>query len=128
MTKKLFILLFFASTTLTLWGQNIVFTVDSADYSLGTLFQHDTLITHIFEFCNEGTDTVYIQRIEPTCLFTISEWTNEPIVPDMTGFITVEFDCRELYGPFSKELFVYGNMPTIKLSLNGRRNGTPGEQ
>lgn len=110
------------------WGQNIVFTVDSADYSLGTLTQNDTIITHTFEFCNEGTDSVLIKRIEPTCLYTITEWSSEPVAPDMTGFITVELDSRDLYGTFNKELFVYGNMPTIKLSLNGKRNGAPGEQ
>lgn len=110
------------------WGQNIVFTVDSADYSLGTLSQNDTIITHTFEFCNEGTDSVLIKRIEPTCLYTITEWSSEPVAPDMTGFITVELDSRDLYGPFNKDLYVYGNMPTIKLSLNGKRNGAPGEQ
>ncbi len=113
---------------MTSWGQNIVFTVDNADYTLGTLTQNDTIIAHTFEFCNEGTDTVFIKRVEPTCLYTIKEWTNGPITPDTAGFLTVELDCRELYGDFSEELFVYGNMPTIKLTLSGKRNGTPGEQ
>lgn len=124
MNRTLTLMIFILGSLLS-YAQNSTLIADSAYYDLGTLEQEDTLITHIFEFCNEGIDTLIIRRIEPTCLFTIDSWTTDSIAPDQTASITVTLNTRDLFGNFSKHIYVYGNMPTMRLSLSGNRHALP---
>jgi len=124
MYKHLLSILFIIVSA-TCVAQTSAFTILFPDYNVGIIHQEDTTVTYTFEFCNEGTDTIYIKRIEPTCLFTIKEYTDSAILPDMPAILTAELNTSNIFGKFSKDIYVYGNMPTIKLSISGERRAIP---
>ncbi|MCQ2350381.1 MAG: DUF1573 domain-containing protein [Paludibacteraceae bacterium] len=122
--KRVAYIIFLLSLASTAIAQQSKCSVDNENFNVGILLQEDTATEHTFVLCNESTDTMYINRVEPTCNFIIKEWPKNGIAPDMTGNITVELNTSNIFGDFKQHFYVYGTMPTMKLFISGFRGAT----
>lgn len=74
-----------------------------------------------FSFKNIGKEPVVINRVRSTCGCTVPAWPREPIEPEGTGEITVEYNTAQA-GTFLKSLYVYSsavNSP-VKIQIKGK--------
>lgn len=112
-----------ALTAPILWGQNnaplISFT--EKEYNFGTIKEDNGVLSHDFQFKNEGKTPLIINEVKASCGCTVPEWPREPILPGKTGSIKVTFDPKKLSGSFSKTIQVLSNAstPQVVISING---------
>ncbi len=59
-----------------------------------------------FRYLNAGNEPLLIDNIRTSCGCTAAEWSREPLPPDSTGVIRIEYDARER-GYFRKQIKVY---------------------
>ncbi|MEN8229508.1 MAG: DUF1573 domain-containing protein [Bacteroidota bacterium] len=99
-------------------GKEILFDEKVHDY--GEIAQESDG-TWSFVFRNIGKEAIVINQVRSTCGCTIPAWPREPIEPNGTGEITVEYDTSKA-GTFMKSVFVYTtavNSP-VKLQIKGK--------
>lgn len=101
--KKFFILLFLFSTTL-LFSQSRVIEFDTTAINYGTIQKGDDGKRN-FQFTNISNEPIVILTVTVYCGCTVPNWTNEPILPNGKGTITVEYDTQRV-GRFGKEIKV----------------------
>ena len=101
-------------------SQDPVFALDIESYHFGVI---DTLrqdLEYDFNFCNEGLDTLKINRIITAPGVTILE--RELIDQygfDEGGTIRFVIEAKEIKGHFKKSIYIYSNTPTRRLTLSG---------
>ena len=101
-------------------SQDPVFALEIENYHFGVI---DTLrqdLEYDFNFCNDGLDTLKINRIITAPGVTILE--RELIDKygyDEGGIIRFVIDPKEIKGHFKKSIYIYSNTPTRKLTLSG---------
>ena len=91
-------------------------------HDFGSIVQSDGPQSYSFEFTNNGTSPVSIQKVMPSCGCTTSGWTKEPIAPGQKGYI------KATYNPsgtttFNKSLTVNitgGTPESVVLRLRGK--------
>ncbi|MFO7669554.1 MAG: DUF1573 domain-containing protein [Bacteroidales bacterium] len=74
-----------------------------------------------FVFRNLGKEPIVINRVRSTCGCTVPAWPREPVEPEGSGEITVEYNTAQA-GTFFKSLYVYSsasNSP-VKLQIKGK--------
>lgn len=74
-----------------------------------------------FKFKNLGKEAIVINRVRSTCGCTVPAWPREPVEPEGSGEITVEYNTAQA-GTFFKSLYVYSsasNSP-VKLQIKGK--------
>lgn len=101
-------------------SKDAVFLIENDTYHFGTI---DTLrqpLEYDFNFCNDGLDTLIINRILTAPGVTIAEWDSiNKYGFDQGGTIRFIIDPNIIKGSFKKSIYVYSNTPTKKLTLSG---------
>lgn len=89
--------------------------------SFGTIREADGLVEHKFLITNTGNAALLIISCEGSCGCTTAEWTQEPIAPGASGFVSVAYDPQGVDGTFVKEINVISNAttPLFKLTVKG---------
>lgn len=89
------------------------------EHDFGTL-QHNEPQTYDFIFTNITEDPILIDNVRTSCGCTASEWTLEPILPDSSSYIRIEYDA-ERKGYFRKKIAVFfsGQRKADKLWVEG---------
>ncbi len=80
------------------------------------------MLKHTFRMKNEGTDTLKITRVKPSCGCTIAGPYPRTIEPGKTGEFPFSVKSQKLRGKFEKAITVNTNdpaMPTVRLRLRG---------
>lgn len=72
-------------------------------------------VDHVFTFINTGNEPLIISNAKGSCGCTVPEWPKEPIPPNGTGEIAVEFNSGEKKGRQNK---------TVTLTTNCTPNTT----
>jgi hypothetical protein len=78
------------------------------------------ILTHVFEFANQGQAVLEIIGLQPSCGCTSALLSEKRIPPGKTGQIRVSFNTRGLVGRLVKEIGVVTNdpkHPRIRLKL-----------
>ena len=101
--KNILILLFLFSTTF-LFSQSRVIKFDTTSINYGTVHKGDDG-KRDFHFTNVSKEPIVILTVTVYCGCTVPNWTNEPILPNGKGTITVEYDTQRI-GKFGKEIKV----------------------
>ena len=96
------ILLFFSF--LVLPGLTLDWTNDT-HHDFGDI-PYGKSVKYRFSFINKGEEAVVIDNVRSSCGCTLSEWPQDPILPDSTGIIKVDYDAKDK-GYFYKKLKVY---------------------
>lgn len=78
-----------------------------------------------FVFTNTGTLPIIIERAQPACGCTASEWTKEPILPGKTGFVRASYHTQGRPGPFTKTVTVLSNAGAKVLTFKGEVEKAP---
>ena len=99
--------------------ETIVF--DKYKHDFGTIKESAGKVSAVFTFTNRGDSPLVIAKVVPSCGCTVSEWTQEPVVPGGQGYIKVTYDPTNRIHFFEKSLTVYsnGNPSKIILSFQG---------
>jgi len=97
-------------------------TVDSSDvvnmpvlkfaknrYDFGAVKKEDMPLHIVFEFQNEGSVPLVIQKVDVSCGCLSAEHPKEPIAPKQEGSIQVKIDSKDFTGTLNKTLFVKSN-------------------
>ncbi|GJM34024.1 MAG: hypothetical protein DHS20C18_30250 [Saprospiraceae bacterium] len=67
---------------------------------------HHQMVSYQFEFKNTSGVPLVIDNVRTSCGCTVADWGVDPILPDSTGQIGIEYDARDL-GYFRKWIKVY---------------------
>ena len=70
---------------------------------------------HVFQFINTGSEPLIISNAKGSCGCTVPKWPKEPILPNSTGQISVQFNSGEKKGRQNK---------TVTLTTNCTPNTT----
>ncbi len=67
------------------------------------------VLTHEFEFRNDGTDTLVVERVETTCGCTAALVSEKEIKPGKTGKIKVSMDTHSYAGRMTRYVYLVSN-------------------
>ena len=87
-------------------GARLIFADEN--YNFGEV-SNDTLLTHIFEFENPGTDTLFIESVRGSWGCTASLLSSEVIPPGESGELKVTFSTKKKHGISKKTIYIYSN-------------------
>lgn len=96
-------------------------TVDGAVHDFGTVARGEQP-EHVFVLRNTGSRDLVLADVNAPCGCTVpKDWPREAIPPGGEARIRVQFDSRELTGPFTKDITVLANTipATTALALTG---------
>lgn len=104
-------------------GAKIAFK--NTQYNYGSIKEDDGIAYYEFEFSNNGTSPLIIQRVSSSCGCTTPEWPKEPIAPNKSGKIKVGYNPKSVNGPFAKTISVYTNGEPNVVVLQIKGDVTP---
>lgn len=70
-----------------------------------------TTVSHDFPFRNNGTDTLVITRVKPTCGCTVAPLSADHVAPGDTAVMSISLNTRRLHGKVRKFVNVDCNDP-----------------
>jgi len=89
---------------------------DESEFDFGTIKDGDK-VSHIFKFTNTGINPLIISNAKGSCGCTVPSWPREPIAPNATGVIVVEFDSKGKAGQQKKAVTIQANTEQSPLQL-----------
>lgn len=94
-------------------------TIDfvSTEYDYGNIKEDDGVAYHEFEFVNNGTAPLIIQKVNSSCGCTTPEWSKAPVAPGKSGKIKVGYNASGRPNKFSKTITVISNAKTQSVIL-----------
>lgn len=105
-----------------LTAENMAFSEDLHDF--GTVTEGENA-DFDFVFTNTGKEPIIIQRAQPACGCTASDWTKEPILPGKTGYVKASYHTQGRPGPFTKTVTVLSNAGAKVLTFKGEVEKAP---
>jgi hypothetical protein len=93
----------------------------SERYEFGTVDEGES-VNHVFEFTNNGTETLVLVDVHPTCGCTVAGDYDREVKPGMNGKIPIIFKTSGYDGPVAKTIIVKTNVPNhpdIMLAIEG---------
>ena len=81
---------------------------EKSTYDFGTVGEGQ-MVTHSFEFTNEGTVPLLISSARSTCGCTVPEWPKEAIEPGGSAAISVRFNTKYRSGRQTKPITIIAN-------------------
>lgn len=96
--------------------------VNNPKYDFGEVFQGGK-VRHVFEFVNQGDETLYIDRVRSSCGCTAVLVSEKNIPPGGKGEIQTNFDSTRFRGAVAKTIYVYSNdpaRPVMQLHIKGK--------
>lgn len=95
-------------------------TFDELEYDFGKVTDGEVVV-HRFRFKNTGKAPLVIQNAQASCGCTVPQWPSEPIAPNDTASIYVEFNSANRSGQQDKHVTITANTNpnTTMLRLKG---------
>lgn len=75
-------------------------------WGFGAIKEADGVVSHAFEFTNQGSTPVVIEAVNVSCGCTTPEYSREPVRPGAKGVITIRYNPERRPGSFRKEVTV----------------------
>jgi hypothetical protein len=94
---------------------------ESTTYNFGIIDEGNP-VNYIFEFTNNGTETLLVREVHPTCGCTVAGNYDKEVKPGQSGKIPVTFKSSGNDGPVAKTIIVKTNVrgnPDVTLALEG---------
>ena len=79
---------------------------DAIEWSFGDIREEGGAVSHTFEFTNNASTPIVLDRVVSSCGCTTPEYPRTPVAPGAKGRIEVTFDPMNLPGDFSKSVVV----------------------
>lgn len=80
---------------------------DRTEWNFGSIRESDGSVTHRFEFTNNSSKPIVIERVVGSCGCTTSDFSRKPILSGERGSIEIKFDPTNRPGTFDKDITVY---------------------
>jgi hypothetical protein len=128
--RTFFYLFLFLCLSVRLHCQQIsksVIKVLNDEYDFNQIKEDGGMATCSFEFINLGSSLLSIKEINTSCGCTSPLWSKQPIAPDKKGFIKVQFDPKDHYGPFKETINVLSNAQDSDIVLTIKGIVIPGD-
>jgi hypothetical protein len=87
-----------------------VLQTNESKYDFGEVFQGEK-VRHVFEFVNDGDETLKIERVRSSCGCTAVLVSEKSIPPGGKGELQANFDSTRFRGSVSKTIYLYSNDP-----------------
>jgi len=84
--------------------------VNNPKFDFGEIFQGEKVL-HVFEFVNEGDETLQIDRVKSSCGCTAVLVSEKSIPPGGKGELQANFDSARFRNAVSKTIYLYSNDP-----------------
>ena len=84
----------------------LAFDTDTHEF---TPFVVGKKVSHTFHFKNTGDAPILISKVDASCGCTDIRWSQEPILPQDSGFVSVSYDSKGHEGNFFKNIHVYSS-------------------
>ena len=97
---------------------------DSDFHDFGSI-KDGAVVKHTYKFKNTGKRKLIVSQVLADCGCTTPSWSKEPIMPDQTGEITVQFDSKGKSGRQNKTITVEANTEEPRHYLKFRAEVTP---
>lgn len=109
----------FLSISLLIFSSLAVEWTNDTHHDFGDVIYGQSVV-YEFPFKNVGTEPLVIDNVRASCGCTATEWPQEPIPPDSTSVITVDYDAKDK-GYFYKKVKVFfqGIRKAEKLTIEG---------
>lgn len=107
---KLLLTFFFALSLITNAQEKqakIVF--DKEVHNFGKIEESGGTVTYKFEFTNAGGNPLIINDVRASCGCTTPEWTEKPVMPGKSGYVSATFNPSNRPGDFNKSIVVRTN-------------------
>lgn len=85
-----------------------IITFGVKEHDFGDIKQGD-VVEHTFEFKNAGKTPLILAGVQTTCGCTATKWSQQPILPEKTGTITVQFNSSGKQGIQNKVVTIKSN-------------------
>ena len=100
-------------------------TFTETEYDFGNIKEGD-VIKHTFKFTNTGKAPLVIENATAPCGCTVPSWPKEPIAPDATGEINVQFNSTGKVGQQNKVVTIVANTQPDITTVTIKGNVEPG--
>ncbi|PWJ44702.1 DUF1573 domain-containing protein [Sediminitomix flava] len=124
--KKLFLIVAFSLIGLQLQAQGKV-EFEEVSFNFGDIKEENGPVTHIFKFKNSGNAPVKLTSVKASCGCTTPKWTQDPVLPNKDGEITVSYNPKKRPGAFTKTITVRstGDPELTVLRISGKVSPSP---
>jgi uncharacterized protein DUF1573 len=76
-------------------------------------------VTHVFQFTNNGKDSLRLENVQASCGCTTPEWSKNAVEPGATSSIKVGYNAAA-EGPFTKTVSIFFNGNQVKtITISG---------
>ena len=89
------------------------------EYDFGQIKELGGAVSYRFVYSNTGNKPLIINSVHTSCGCTSPAWSKEPVLPNKSGYIDVNFDPREREGGFTKSIIVKSNAGEQTLYISG---------
>jgi len=113
----LFVALFATTSLSAQVSLNKAMNFKYTEHDFGDITENGGEVVYKFEFTNNGSAPIIINNVQAACGCTTPEWSNQPILPGQTGYITAKYNPKNRPGPFSKTITVTANVPESPITL-----------
>jgi hypothetical protein len=96
--------------------------VDNPKFDFGEIYQGEKVL-HVFEFANEGDETLKIDRVKSSCGCTAVLVSEKSIPPGGKGELQANFDSARFRNKVSKTIYLYSNdpvRPVMQFHIKGK--------
>ena len=92
---------------------------ETMNHNFGTIKEGD-VVKHTYKFKNIGTKPLIISDAKAACGCTVPSYPKQPIGPEQSGEITVEFNSEGKPGHQHKGVMIYSNAqePAMQISFD----------
>ena len=91
------------------FSQKSEIVFETPEYNFGDIQENKGKVSHKFSFTNNGTESIRILTVKPSCGCTTPNWSKDEIKPGKKGFIIAEYNPKGRPGVFRKSLSVITN-------------------
>lgn len=112
---RLFVILLVFNVFGALNAQNTIKFLEM-EYDFGSVIEGE-LATHLFYFENQGSDSLKLSSVQPSCGCTSPNWPRQAFMEGETGEIKVTYNSQGRLGQFYKSIQVTSNGSEQPLNL-----------
>jgi len=96
-------------------GANISFNKEI--HNFGKIQESNGNVEYKFEYTNTGSTPLIITNVKASCGCTSPTWTEKPVMPGQTGFVSAVFNPTRRPGKFNKSILVETNTEKARVML-----------